>query len=355
MSNRGATLMVDLGTMRCPYCGEPYSGRAADAAANIVGCRRCLNVAVIHNGSGAPAASKIESIPPVQELAPEGSVMAQALRLVEETVSELPVLPEVPQRILGMIHDPMLALNEVADLIREDATISLRILRLANSAWVGASHEIKDLRVACSLLGAKAIAKVMHALSYGNAYQARDPAFRDLMMRIWRHSVATAYCLDELAERCRDVRHDAPFAVGLVHDIGKFVLTDIITAKYKGSLGRLREDEALLVRVVDQFAPHVGVQIVQHWGLDPAARSAVAFHHAPDAAPDPSYGPLLHATHLASALADHMGYAISDRNAVDLAELPSAAALRLDETCLSDLCRRAPAQLGPLVEVFSTM
>ena len=70
------------------------------------------------------------------------------------------------------------------------------------------------------------------------------------MQKLWMHSLATVHCAELLALKL-DIDRDFAYVTGLLHDIGKVVLIDVITTKYIGAPQRLRETPDLIVKAIE--------------------------------------------------------------------------------------------------------
>jgi len=346
--------------IQCPFCaGELPSSVAGIEQEILYACSNCLNPFRLRPEQGDVVANPIEGVQDIRVVAPPGSVMAGVLDTLNEALEDLPVLPEVPQRILSMVHDPLMNMSDLAKVINEDAVISMRILKLANSAFYASMHEIQDLATACSRVGLKMVANTVNAIANGNLYRTGDPRFRGLMESLWRNAVVTAYCADELTTMARAGRGDVAFMAGLIHEIGKVVLLDIITVKYKGSLGRLREDPELVARVLDKYYLLVGLHVVQKWELAPELTVTTYCHRTPNMVPCEQWLPLTHALCLACAVATSAGYGVGiaeeEQGQLVLSNHPSATYLKLDAAKFDELMTTLPEKVDPLLEVFSTI
>lgn len=340
----------------CPYCNQNLLTAVKPIKPmQVVGCRECINVSLVEWTGDDPAAKPISGMPPLSEIAPQGSVMAGVFAMLNDIIVQLPVPPEVPQRVVSMVHDPLTSMNELASVIEDDAAISMKVLRMANSALFASTHDISDLRTACARLGMKVLANVAHVMANSNLYRSGDLHFRELMQQLWLHSLATAHCADEIARIVKLTDTNAQFVAGLVHDIGKLVLLDALTVKYKGNTGRLKESPDLMLKVMNRFSPIVGLHVVQYWKMAPEVLFTTLFNHQPEATPTPEWTPLAHIISLSSDLVDAYGYKIGDGPPPNLAGHASAKALELTKEQTAELSRTLPEALGSIVDALGAM
>jgi HD-like signal output (HDOD) protein len=262
METNGETIMST-----CYICGEELlKNIKAYRPVQVVGCSQCLNVSLV-NWTGEDATmSPVPGFESLGNKAPRGSIIAGILEHIPQAITDLPVLAEIPQRVVSTIHDPISDISDVVAIIEEDVVFSTKILSLANSAYFATPSEISDLNTACSRLGMKALANIANALASAGQYKSSDPLARKLLQGLWQHAIVTAHCTDALATRLT-IQNSNTFIAGLLHDIGKVVLVDTIFTRYVGPTGRLKESPEVLARAIEPFAPLVGLHVAQHWKL----------------------------------------------------------------------------------------
>lgn len=338
----------------CPYCAcDVTPSKHAWDETVVQGCSRCLNPIVARSDGAVISIEPLPNMRDIRALAPVGSVIGNILGQLNEVLDVLPVLPEVPQRILTMVHDPLTSMGDLAEVMTGDAVISMKILKLANSAYMANVQEIKALDSACARLGIKVIANAVCVIAQENLYRSPNPKFRRMMKAQWRHSLAVAHCADELGVRVYGGDDSTAFEAGLMHDIGMTVLLDLITTKYKGSVGRLREAPDLMVKVLEKYHTLVGLHVVQHWDLEPQFHFSTLYHHNPDMVIDEGHKPLTDIVALANDMAHEMGYGFSPGLHMKIAEHPSAGRLGYVPEELASLKVSMSARIESLLESLS--
>jgi HD-like signal output (HDOD) protein len=186
----------------------------------------------------------------------------------------------------------------------------MRVLRLANSALFAGREASTDLRLACARLGMRNIASVAHLVAHEHVYKSPNPVFRELMAQLWHHAVATARLTDSVGSAVGGLPRSSLFLSGLVHDVGKPVLLDVMTNRYRGRTGELKKSWNLLLNTLDEFSPYIGLRVVQHWRLAPEIRFTTFYANAPGAAPR-AYRRHAYLVALASLAAESAGFGIA--------------------------------------------
>jgi HD-like signal output (HDOD) protein len=67
--------------------------------------------------------------------------------------SKLPNVPEVVRQLIQALNDPNANYSEISQKVSEDQTLSLKILRLVNSAHFGLSRKVSSIDEATVILG----------------------------------------------------------------------------------------------------------------------------------------------------------------------------------------------------------
>ena len=76
---------------------------------------------------------------------------------VYSSIADIPALPTVVPRLLGILQDDEASVAEIAAVISHDPSLTSKILRVANSAYYGFSGQVSDLRKAVMLIGLRMV------------------------------------------------------------------------------------------------------------------------------------------------------------------------------------------------------
>ncbi|MCX5769839.1 MAG: HDOD domain-containing protein [Candidatus Hydrogenedentes bacterium] len=336
----------------CPFCSATSEmirkpgGRAAFAA-----CKTCLNPVVVKFRNGVYEANAIAMLADMRQAIAQNSIGGDLLQKLPENVERLPVLPQIAHRIMSLVQDPDSSASDLAEVIGQDQVIALKVLQLANSAYYSGLSEIADLSAACARLGMKTVASSVQAIVASQLYTNKNPQNQAVMQNLWRHALGTAYCASDIASMLAEPHSDVFFVAGLVHDIGKLLIFDIVSNNRVSSTRALLDSPELLQEVMDGYHALVGLHIVQHWGL-PAEFGVTTFcHDKLDAVPDTGWLTLVHTVALANAIANACGYGLGKKN-VSLLGLASSKFLNIKDTRLASLRVDLEDKLAPLLQII---
>ena len=204
-------------------------------------------------------------------------------RIVELLDSETaaPAFSPVVTRLIRMMGDENVGLDEISDVVALDPGLSARCLRSANCAANGA-QPIATISQALFLIGLREMRGI--ALTVGVMDNFNHLRISINWRKFWLHSVLVARLTDRIAGAFRDVT-GLEYLAGLLHDIGKLVLEHFFP----------REFESVVLRAMERRCGHaaaefdllgldhtiIGSALCQRLNLDPHIIHAIRFHHQP--------------------------------------------------------------------------
>jgi HD-like signal output (HDOD) protein len=231
-------------------------------------------------------------------------------------------------RILSLLSNPRVDARDVAALISQEPGLSVRVLRIANSAFYGQSRNISTVESALRLLGLDAVRGIAAAACMDRTLLAQQGGAPLDLRQLVRHSLAAAIGARDLATRHRIGLAGDAFIGGLLHKLGVTVQIQLdgpgvramLEARAAGIEGDLTELEAGRVSVGHERCLEV---VFSSWSLPEALVAACCHHHNPGEAPG-GYVALASLVHLGACLALASGHTWALE---PVAIAPSAAAL----------------------------
>lgn len=204
---------------------------------------------------------------------------------LRDALTELPTIPETLTRILELIEDPNSGARDLADVIRGDAPLSAKVLRLANSPLYHKSRDVGTIQECVSVLGYRTVRQVALCVavvsSLGQECDNRGATldYRDL----WRHSVAVGATAKVLANLVRHPDPEGVFTGGLLHDLGKFVLNICLPRHYSELIAERRTLGLPLVelerRELGFDHGQAGAALAESWNFPAELVGMIGSHH----------------------------------------------------------------------------
>jgi HD-like signal output (HDOD) protein len=176
---------------------------------------------------------------------------------------------------------------ELATLVRiveRDPALTRALLRTSASAFYGGTSAPASIDDAVRRLGGKGV-QVAVLSGMAEALLARPTAvYGSAAQLIWAHMVRTGPIARTVA-RAFDVPAHEALVLGLLHDVGKLVLCDVVGALRE----ELRRDvllvEGLAFDALTRLHEPLGGLALLRWGVDAKAARAVATHHRTEKVP----------------------------------------------------------------------
>jgi len=135
---------------------------------------------------------------------------------------KLPNVPEVVRELIQALNNPDADYGAIAEKVSKDQTLSLKILRLVNSAHFGLSRKVSSIDEAVVMLGMARLKTLVIASGFANC--ASNVEGIDLG-RFWSESFRVATLSRHLAEQSSaEVDADIAFTAGIIHNIGRLLL-----------------------------------------------------------------------------------------------------------------------------------
>lgn len=338
----------------CPFCEDANElSRAVHPESELTVCAECNNPCLVIQTTGGAEAVPLPGWTDIRVTAPAESLGGQLLAGVKNHLDDLPLLPEISRRVMEVVADDDSGMADLADVISEDAILAAKILQVSNSALYGGLSEITGLQNACARLGMKTVANTVHSIAQGKLYQSDDKALQEVLERLWRHSVATAYLCSQIAELVSEDEPDVLYLMGLMHDVGKVALVHVMSASKNGVLGELREKQELFGEITRNFHPLIGLHVMKKWKLPADFSTSVFWHGAPNAASSEHWQRWSHIVSLANVVAHVAGYPSEYRKDVALLTHPSAAYFSLTDIKLATLRVDVEEKMDELLEAMS--
>jgi len=164
------------------------------------------------------------------------------------SIENLPSIPETLLEILKVLDDPDSGAVDLADVVRLDAPLMARVLRLANSPYYSQRGDLADINRCVAVLGYRTVRQVAICISVATTVISAVSQSRGQLdyRELWRHSVVTGAIAKHLATIVGYPDPEEVFTGGLLHDMGKFVLELHAPQKYDKVITQRAKSKLLL-------------------------------------------------------------------------------------------------------------
>ncbi len=204
------------------------------------------------------------------------------LELLLARVDSLPTLPTVAHKVGELVNDPDSDSRAIAEVMKQDQSLTARVLALVNSAYYAIPGGVADIRRAISYLGYNTVYQLVLTVSIFKSLPGVSGT-NFTVKELWKHSLGCAIAAEAIGKQIRFAAPEELFTAGLLHDIGKVAmatyfadtLSAIVQAAVKEgkSFSESERESGLMSH------GELGRRLAERWRLPGAIAAGIGFHH----------------------------------------------------------------------------
>lgn len=209
-------------------------------------------------------------------------------RLVE-AVERMPTFPNSAQMVLELSSDINSPSRDLVAVIEKDPVMTVKILKIINSAYYSLPNKITSVGQSVVYLGANTIKNLALSFAALGVLPERNP-LNFSIQKYLIHSLVTACLARELCSIAgdKDVEPSDAYVAGLLHDFGKVVLAQYMTNDYQQIMEMAIADKIPLHQAEKEIlgVDHalVGAMLARRWRFPNELVRCIADHHKRNAA-----------------------------------------------------------------------
>jgi HD-like signal output (HDOD) protein len=295
------------------------------------------------------------NIPACCNATPRAAARVSDILKVASLRGVLGVRSDSVSRVLAALCDPAISITEIAALVGRDPALSLRVLRVANSAYYAQSRSIGTIDRALSVLGVNSVRGIAAAVCLDRMLTLDAGTATQDLKAMLNHSRATATAAESLARIARPMQVADAFIAGLLHNVGTIVQPHLgipgaraLMQQADHGLHDIRQLEAHLDVIGHE---ECGAVIFAAWNLPEPLIAAARHHHRPQESPQANRD-LVALIHLGSHLALAAGYTFSLEPNTTPTDPSAIAQLGLDDDAIAAVAADLPERMTALDEAL---
>jgi putative nucleotidyltransferase with HDIG domain len=205
---------------------------------------------------------------------------------IDAIMDTIQPIPQIALKILRMINDDMDHLSDLAQEVKKDQVISGQVLKYCNSAVFSGKRGIDSIEDALLIIGRDHLARIVTTVAVKNLFLNHNQGYSLVKGGLYHHAIGVALIAEKLAVINKKGLPFSAYTAGLLHDIGKIVL-DQVVARYAPFFYRDFKEPTNTVIMLENKYLHtnhtlIGHTLAEKWSLPDSVRQAIAFHHQPE-------------------------------------------------------------------------
>ncbi len=197
-------------------------------------------------------------------------------------------------------------MDELAKLIANDAGMTNRVLRIANSAAYQRGGRKVGLVQALTTLGSDMIKTIVISESVFQTFNGFSHAGSIDLRHFWKHSLTAAVLARDIAKGMKYPQVEEAYLAGLLHDVGRLALLAAAPDVYCANFLTPDDDKlcALENRTLHISHAEAGAWLIDRWNMDSFLADSILYHHEEVVRVNTAH-PLIRIVHLAHLMSDH--------------------------------------------------
>lgn len=210
-----------------------------------------------------------------------------AIKNVIDRIDGLPSLPETLAKMNKLVSNPNTTARQVGQLIASDPSIAAKTLKVVNSSFYGFPTRITTITHAIVILGFNTVRALVLSSSVIQTLGRKRCGI--YAKSFWKHCIATGAAAKVLAQVLGYQAIEEFFLAGLLHDVGKIVISQYLEQEYRKIAQRVAEKDILMYEAEDEIlhgVTHADIAgaLFEQWNLPRGLVKSVTYHHTPSLA-----------------------------------------------------------------------
>lgn len=217
--------------------------------------------------------------------------MAVDIRELIKKVKELPPLSDSLVELLNMYTQDQVTFEMIGEVVAADPSLTMAVLKVANSAEAGLNRTVVSVPEAVSYLGKRTLMGIAFRMGASDLLTRPLLSYAAENEALWEHSQYAAIAARELCRYAKEpIDPDLAYTAALVHDIGKVVLNLFMNGDVSQYIHAVEQGEAEDFSEAERYVlgidhTEAGMILSTVWRLPQILRDIIRYHHQPNEAP----------------------------------------------------------------------
>lgn len=192
---------------------------------------------------------------------------------------QLVSLPSIVVKVNELLNSPAASAADIAELISQDPSLTLRLLKIVNSPFYNFPSKIETVSMAITVLGTSQLRDLLIATTLVSRFKASPDKIFDIES-FWCHSITTGLAARSIAVNQKIPNAERLFICGLLHDIGKMLMALLLpaqTAELK--MAFLQNSKQNETQIFGFSHDELGECLLNAWHFPETISAPIRHHH----------------------------------------------------------------------------
>jgi HD-like signal output (HDOD) protein len=211
------------------------------------------------------------------------------------SIDQLPSLPSTVVDALRIANDTNASAADLERAISRDISLAGRVLKVANSAFVGFRRPIESVQEAVVLLGTRRVRAVASLQALAPMFSTQESSLI-CGRQLWAHGLGVALWTQQIGKRVGYPQLTHVYTAGLMHDMGIILMRGCVGEEYEDIVRESKEQGVRLDEMETERLGinhcRIGAMVCAKWMLSPRLTWLISRHHN-EGLPDDAEGQIL--------------------------------------------------------------
>lgn len=201
----------------------------------------------------------------------ENALLTILVEKINNDTLVLPTLPAIALQVRRTADDPDVNLGKMGDVISKDPSLAARIIKIANSAYLGRTVKVNSVSQAVTRIGLQQIKNIATALAMEQLFVSKNTLVGEYLRKEWADTIEVVAnslaALQTYANKSnkREISVDTMTLTALVHNIG---VLPILTEAERNE--DVFANPTFLDEAIQKVSGPIGGSIMREWGFGPS-------------------------------------------------------------------------------------
>ena len=182
------------------------------------------------------------------------------------------------------LDDPDSSMSNLAKIVVTDPILSGKILKIANSAYFGLQQKVNSIGQALMIIGLTNIKNLLYQEGLLKTLNLKNDTQDAFVKSLWEHSFLTSISASHIQNLFPGLDKGTVFTLGLLHDVGKFILRRFSLSPGGGKFQEISFSELSIREEETLFGINhalLGRLAFEEWAFSDLMIKTVEWHHTP--------------------------------------------------------------------------